>query len=188
MDFLSNLFGKKEDETPQSIFTDRTYMSVAAKTTACITLAKEQPGTLFICWFNETLKKLRAAFVEHGVDELTVIDAKQVHSGMLNNKTAVFAEHYPLHEKELALVEHWPLQKIIVYSSMDEPLFKHLGSEKMIPLMKLLGMKEDEVIEHSFVTKSIIKGQAKIAGVVNLEQPANSQEEWLERNLKNSAS
>jgi hypothetical protein len=58
----------------------------------------------------------------------------------------------------------------------------------MIPLMKLLGMKEDEVIEHSFVSKSIIKGQAKIAGMVNLEQPANSQEEWLEKNLKKSDS
>jgi hypothetical protein len=182
---LFNLFGKKEDETPESIFTDRTYMSVTAKTNACVALAKEQPGTLFICWFSETLKKLRTVFTDNGLDELTVIDAKQVHSGMLNNKTAVFAEHYPLPEKELALVEHWSLQKIIVYSSMDEPLFKHLGSEKMIPLMKLLGMKEDEMIEHSFVSKSIIKGQAKIAGMVSLEQPANSQEEWLEKNLKN---
>ena len=53
-----NLFGKKEDEAPESIFTDRTYMSVSAKTNACIALAKQQPGTLFICWFNETLKKL----------------------------------------------------------------------------------------------------------------------------------
>lgn len=183
-----NLFGKKEDETPESVFSDRTYMSVTAKTNACIALAKAQPGTLFICWFNDTLKKLRAAFAEHVLDEMTVIDAKQIHSGMLQNKTAVFAEHYPLHEKELALVQHWPLQKIIVYSSMDEPLFKHLGSEKMIPLMKLLGMKEDEVIEHSFVSKSIIKGQSKIAGMVSLEQSANSQEEWLEKNLKKTDS
>lgn len=52
--------------------------------------------------------------------------------------------------------------------------------------MKLLGMKEDEVIEHSLVTKSIIKGQNKIAGMVELEQSAPSQKEWLERNLKNT--
>jgi preprotein translocase subunit SecA len=70
---------------------------------------------------------------------------------------------------------------------MDEPLFKHLGSEKMIPMMKLLGMKENEVIEHSLVTKSIIKGQAKIAAQVTLEQSAQSQEEWLERNFKKPA-
>lgn len=94
-------------------------MSTTAKTNACIVLAKEQPDTLFICWFNETLKKLRAVFRENGIDELIVIDTKQIHIGMLNNKAVVFAEHYPLHEKELALVEHWPLQKIMVYSSMD---------------------------------------------------------------------
>lgn len=184
---LFNLFNKKEDNNPESIFTDRTYMSATAKTNACIALSKEHPDTLFICWFNETLKKLRLIFAEHSLDEEKVIDAKNIHSGMLNNKTAVFAEHYPLHEKELELVKHWPVEKIIVYSSMDEPLFKHLGSVKMIPLMKLLGMKEDEVIEHSFVSKSIIKGQAKIAARVSLEQSANSQEEWLEKNLKNSS-
>ena len=182
-----NLFGKKEDEAPESIFTDKTYMTTAAKINACIALAKSQSDTLFICWFAETLKTFRAAFAQQGIDEAKLIDAKQIHSGMLQNKTPVFAEHFPLHAKEIALVEHWPHQKIVVFSAMDEPLFKHLGSEKMIPLMKLLGMKEDEVIEHSFVTKSIIKGQAKIAAAVTLEQPANSQEEWLERNFKHTA-
>jgi hypothetical protein len=54
--------------------------------------------------------------------------------------------------------------------------------------MKLLGMKEDEVIEHSFVSKSIIKGQAKIANAVTLEQPANSQGEWLDKNFKHTTS
>ena len=54
----------------------------------------------------------------------------------------------------------------------------------MLPLMKLLGMKEDEAIEHALVTKSIIKGQAKIAAKVELEQSAQSQEEWLDRNFK----
>ncbi len=53
--------------------------------------------------------------------------------------------------------------------------------------MKLLGMKEDGVIEHSFVSKSIIKGQAKIAAMVTMEQFAHLQEEWLEKNIKISS-
>ena len=184
---LFNLFGKKDDEAPESIFTDKTYMTTAAKISACIALAKAQPDTIFICWFAETLKNFKAAFTAAGVEDSKLMDAKLVHSAMLQNKIPVFAEHYPLHEKELALVAHWPVQKIAVYSAMDEPLFTHLGSEKMLPLMKLLGMKEDEVIEHSFVSKSIIKGQAKIAAAVTLEQPANSQGEWLEKNFKPEA-
>jgi hypothetical protein len=185
---LFNLFGKKENETPESIFTDRTYMSTLAKTNACIELAKAQPDTLFISWFSETLKNFRTAFTANGLDELKVVEAKNFHSGMLQDKTPVFTEHFPLHEKEIALVANWPVKNIMVYSAMDEPLFKHFGSEKMIPLMKLLGMKENEVIEHAFVSQSIIKGQNKIAGLVSLEHPANSQGEWLQRNLKNTDS
>ena len=181
---LFNLFGSKEADPPESIFTDKTYMTTAAKINACIALARAQPNTLFICWFSDTLKKFKSAFAQNGLDETCVLDAKQIHSGMLQHKVPVFTEHYPLHTKEIALIEHWPSQKIVVYSAMDESLFKHFGSEKMLPLMKLLGMKENEAIEHSFVTKSIIKGQGKIAQMVILEQPANSQEEWLERNLK----
>ena len=45
-------------------------------------------------------------------------------------------------------------------------------------------LKEDEAIEHSFVSKSIIKGQDKIAAKVNFEQSANSQADWMERNIK----
>ena len=50
--------------------------------------------------------------------------------------------------------------------------------------MKMMGMKEDEVIEHSMVSKSIIKGQEKIAQQVTFEQSAASQEEWMRKNIK----
>ena len=75
-------------------------------------------------------------------------------------------------------------KNIIVFSALDEPLFKHFGSDKVIPFMKMLGMKEDEAIEHSMVSKSIIKGQEKLSGMVSLEQSANSQAEWMEKNIK----
>lgn len=180
---LFNLFGKKE-ETPQSIFTDRCYQTTNAKLKACVALAKEQPGTFFICWFANTLKTFKDYFTQQGLDETLVLDARNFNSGMLQNKKAVFTEHHPLHSKELELVKNWAQQPIIVYSAMDEPLFVHFGSEKMLGLMKLLGMKEDEVIEHSLVTKSIIKGQDKIASLVQMEQTAQSQKEWLEKNLR----
>ena len=49
--------------------------------------------------------------------------------------------------------------------------------------MKLMGMKENEVIEHNMVSKSIIKGQEKIEAQVTLEQAASSQAEWMQKNL-----
>ncbi len=179
-----NFFGKKENDTPAGHFTDRTYMSTAAKMNACLQLVKKEPSTLFICWFANTAHEMKELFRQHGITESCITEARFVHSPMLQHKTAIFAEHHPLHSKELELVKNWQQKEIIVYSAMDEPLFKHFGSEKMLPLMKLLGMKEAEAIEHALVTKSIIKGQDKIAKLVSLEQPAHSQGEWMEKNLK----
>ena len=181
---LFNLFGKTEDGVPGRIFTDKVYISTEAKMNACLQLIKEQPNTFFIAWFADTAKKFKDFFQQNGIDVSCINEARMIHSGKLSNHTPVFLEHYPLHEKELAMVEQWQEQKIIVYSAMDEPLFKHFGSDKMIPLIKLLGMKENESIEHSYVTESIIKGQQKIAARVTLEQTANSQGEWMERNLQ----
>ena len=179
-----NLFGNKEKDQPRGVFTDKTYVSTSAKMNGCADLAKNDPATVFITWFPETTRKFKEFFGQHNIADNRVIEARQVHGVLLTGKTAVFAEHYPLHGKEIELVKNWAQDHFIVFSSMDEPLFKHFGSEKMIPLMKLLGMKEEESIEHSFVSKSIIKGQDKIAAQVNFEITTNSQGEWMEKNIK----
>jgi hypothetical protein len=180
---LFNLFGSKEEDKEPRVFKDKVYIGSAAKMNACVALAKEQPDILFIAWFSDTAEKYKAFFIENGLDGNNITEARLIHTAQLQTHIPVFVEHYPLHAKELALVENWNLQNIIVYSAMDEPLFKHFGSDKMIPLIKLLGMKESESIEHSYVTESITKGQKKIADKVIVEQSAQSQGEWMERNL-----
>ncbi len=179
-----NFFGRKENGSDKNIFIDRTYISTAAKMNACAELAKKEPGHLFICWFSETAVKFKDFFRQHGLEENRITEARYVHAPMLQHKTPVFIEHYPLHAKELELIKNWDAGQIIVFSAMDEPLFKHFGSDKLLPIMKMLGMKEDEVIEHNMVSKSILSGQEKIAALVSLEQSANSQAEWMERNIK----
>ena len=59
-----------------------------------------------------------------------IIEAKYLTPAQLQSNTAVFTEHYPLHGKEENFVENWETKNILVYSAMDEPLFKHFGSEK----------------------------------------------------------
>jgi hypothetical protein len=180
---LFNLFGNKEEEKEDRLFSDKVYISSGAKMNACVQLAKEQPDTLFIAWFSDTAKRFKDLFKQNELEETRITAAHLLHAAQLQNHTPVFVEHYPLHAKELALVENWNLKNIPVFSAMDEPLFKHFGSDKMIPLIKLLGMKEHESIEHTYVTQSIVKGQQKIADKVSIEQSANSQAEWMERNI-----
>ena len=151
---LFNLFVSKTKDKEPRIFKDKVYIGSEAKMNACAELVKQQPDTLFIAWFSDTAKKFKAFFIEKGLDENYITEARLMHSSQ------------------------------IVYSAMDEPLFKHFGSDKMIPLIKLMGMKESESIEHSYVTESIVKGQKKIADKVMVEQSANSQDEWMERNLE----
>jgi hypothetical protein len=181
---LFNLFGKKEDGAEDHVFVDRAYVTTVAKMNACAELAKKEPDRLFICWFADTAVKFKEFFRQQGLDESMVTETHHLHTSKLQNKIPVFVEHYPLHTKETELIQNWDAKNIVVYSAMDEPLFKHFGSEKLIPLMKMLGMKEDEVIEHSMVSKSIIKGQEKIAEQVALEQTSSSQEEWMRKNIK----
>ncbi|MBK8608956.1 MAG: hypothetical protein IPL84_03125 [Chitinophagaceae bacterium] len=180
---LFNLFGKKDGEADNQVFVDRAYTTTEAKLKACVELAKAEPGYLFICWFNETMNMFKDFFKQHGVDDECIVMARYLNAGLLKTKTPVFTEHYPLHAKELELIKNWDTGKIIVYSALDEPLFKHFGSDKIIPLMKMMGMKEDEVIEHSLVTKSIIKGQEKIAEQVSFEHAAISQADWMKKNV-----
>jgi len=181
---LFNLFGKKDEGTADPVFVDRAYMTTAAKMNACAALAKKEPGHIFICWFTGTAVKFKEFFRLQGLDENLIVETHHLHTSKLQNKIPVFVEHYPLHAKERELIRNWDAKNIVVYSALDEPLFKHFGSEKMVPLMKMLGMKEDEVIEHSMVSKSIIKGQEKIADQVSMEQSAGSQEEWMRKNIK----
>ena len=181
---FGSLFGKKEEDVSDHLFKDRAYMSTRAKMQACADLAKNDESFIFIAWFGETAKQFKNYFIENGISESRVVEARQLHTPQLIAHKPVFVEHYPMHSKEEEFVQHWEQKNILVYSAMDEPLFKHFGSDKIIPMMKLMGMKEIEVIEHNMVSKSIIKGQQKIEEQVSMEQSASSQAEWMERNLK----
>jgi hypothetical protein len=180
---LSNLFGKKEGTETEAIFKDKVYVNSTGKMDACLQLAKMQPHVIFIAWFNQTAEMYKAFFKQNGIDESRILLAGTFDKTLLQNHQPVFLEHYPLNAKELELVSDWQLTNMLVFSAMDEPLFKHFGSDKMIPLIKLFGMKESEAIEHSYVTESIVKGQGKIANKVITEQTADSQAEWMIKNM-----
>lgn len=182
---FGNLFGGKEEK--DHLFRHVVYMTSEGKKMALLKLAKEDEKPVFIAWFPETAKRMGDYFNENGVDKNRIIEAEKFTDAKLAGHKPVFLEHYPIPEKEKNLVASWSLMNIPVYSAMDEPLFKHLGAEKMIPMMKMLGMKETEAIQHSMVSKSIIKGQESIAEKAGMDLPAHSQEEWMNKNLLNSS-
>lgn len=158
---------------------DKVWMTTEAKWKACAQMLQVNPDCVFIAWFEETRNDL----VQFLGKEVSVQQADKVDVAGLKNKMVVFAEHYPLSQKEQTLFKQLNLKEIPITSSLDEPLFMKFGGEKLIHLMQQLGMKEDEVIGHAMITTSIKRAQEKLERQVRMEKSANSAKEWFEFNL-----
>lgn len=177
---MFNPFKKQEDSVK---VIDKIWMSEPAKWNGILELWKKDPELVIITWFNETNRHLTDLFAKETSSPLSIFMAREVHSSQLTGKNIIFAEHYPMRTKEQKTFKQWQLKHAIVYSAMDEPLFLHFGGEKILGMMRQLGMKDDNVIEHKMISSSIENAQDKIEKKVVSEQLANSQKEWMERNL-----
>jgi hypothetical protein len=177
---MFGLFKKKE---PGITVTDKIVIGKTARLNALLAAWTADPGCVFIFWFDETLDTASAFFAAQATSPVALFTAREVTAVHLAGKTVVFAEHYPVRTKEEELYRKLNLTAVTVYSALEEPLFKRFGSDKIIQLMRQLGMKEDEVIEHRMVSKSIRDAQEKIEKKLLIEQTTRSQEQWLEKNL-----
>lgn len=176
---MFDLFRNKKAE--QKI-TDRVWISEEAKWNALAEIAKQNPATIFIAWFTETAEKAETILKSNNLFTNQVFFASHLHTLQIQDKPVVMIEHYPLHSKEEELFSK--LQSpILILSSLNEPLFHHFGGEKIVAMMRQLGMKETEAIENSLLTKAIQKAQEKIEKKVEFEQTASSQLEWLQKNF-----
>ncbi len=158
-------------------------MSEAAKLEAFPAEWKKNDAIIYVFWFDETLHRVASLFEQQSLPATSLVTARETAAIHLNGKTIIFAEHYPLKEKETALFQKLNLQEVVIWSALDEPLFKHFGGDKIIQLMKQLGMKETEAIQHNMISKAIHSAQEKIAKKVTFEQSAGSQADWLKNNL-----
>ncbi|MBD0278210.1 MAG: hypothetical protein ICV81_09640 [Flavisolibacter sp.] len=75
------------------------------------------------------------------------------------------------------------LTSVTVYSSLDEPLLKYFGSNKIVPTLQQMGVQEEAPLQHAMITSAIKKAQDPIADKVYMEMAACSQAEWLMINL-----
>ncbi|MEI7471061.1 MAG: hypothetical protein WCJ85_02315 [Chitinophagaceae bacterium] len=181
-----NLFGKKEATRQDGIFKDLVFIHSKAKDEAILQSAKADPQLIFMAWFADSTSYYKKLFADHALAEERIKDGKHWRPLGENINHLAMLEHHPMQEKETVLLPDNFIGQVNVFSALDEPMFKQFGSEKMIGLIKLLGMKESEAIEHPLVSKSIAKAQDKIAAQVVFEQSADSQQEWLKKNFKSS--
>ena len=139
--------------------------------------------TLFIFWFEETLQRVLDELNQSSSGPFQLFMAREIAKMHITGKPVVIAEHYPLAEKENELYKKLDLKEVKVWSALDEPLFHRFGGEKIIQLMRQLGMKEEEPVEHNMISKAIRNAQEKIASKITVEQSARSQQDWLAKNF-----
>ena len=158
-------------------------MSQDAKWKGIVEQWKKDPSIVIICWFDSTLRHLETLFAKETGSTASLFSARTIHGSQIAGKHIIFAEHHPMRKKELDAFNQWHLSEAIVHSGLDEPFFKHFGSDKIVGMMKQLGMNEDSMIEHNMISSAIQNAQEKVEKKVIMEQTAASQEEWIERNL-----
>lgn len=174
---MFGLFKKKE--TGPTII-NKVWINTQQKWNGCLQLLQQKPSTIFVVWFDETFTQLNT-FLEQHNHPSKVIMYRQVSAAHANDY--VFAEHYPLVAKEKELFEKLNANNVVVLCGLDEPFFETFISERLVDMLGKLGMKEDDLIEHSMITSSIIRAQEKITSKVIIDNTARSQKEWLERNV-----
>lgn len=125
-----------------------------------------------------------------------VADAQLIHSkaflDWISNRPPrvdfFFTGHYPLPLKEEVIIQKlqtaFPKRPLVFHSSIEDPSFGLFGTDKLGELLDKLGMKEDEAIEHTFVTRSMQRAREKVQRMVRTEIAAQSEEEWFARNVK----
>ncbi|NVO03951.1 MAG: hypothetical protein HXX09_14740 [Bacteroidetes bacterium] len=181
---LFNFFNKKTDTIQVR---DLVWISHSAKLKGCINLLKEFPEAIIVSWFPETQKIFSNYFSENGIQKEVKL-TRTFSLAFKGQMPIIFLEHYPLKSKEVELMRNWDIEKVIILSSLDEPFFENFGSERIIGLMKTMGMKDDEFIENTMISSAIENAQNKIEKKIAFDNAANSSKEWFAKNISVSKS
>ncbi|MDQ1139212.1 hypothetical protein [Pedobacter agri] len=156
---------------------DNIWISEEAKFRACLEMNKANPTIVFIAWFEETRSALENFFQRNSV-------AKQVHlADRLNadfaDKELIFVEHHPLASEEQRKATELGKNEITVLSALSEPLFRLFNGDKIIEMMKKMGINEDEMLENGMISSSVRKAQEEIAKKTIISGSSRSQADWL---------
>ncbi len=96
-------------------------------------------------------------------------------------------ERHPLRARDVELeqvLESLPLRVTLQFHlSLDDALLVRFAGERLTRLMSSLGMREDEAIDASLLTRAVASAQKKLARSVRSEIDAASAEAWLRANV-----
>jgi len=178
---MFSLFSKKES---RPTVRDIVWIDTNAKWQGLADLYNKDENIVFVFWFDETLRSAQEFLSTRVATKINLSLARSTGYLQIEKNSVVFAEHFPLRKKEEELFRNLHLSAVRVLSALDEPLFLRFGAEKIVHLMRQLGMDDKESFENSMITTAIENAQEKIQRKVIYEQTAQSQDDWFRRNMQ----
>jgi hypothetical protein len=176
---MFSFFGKKETKTK---IINWVFGSSKAKQHAIQEQIRNNPDTVIIAWFEESFEQIENLIRSNNL-KAEIYLSREPAPHNVSGKRVLFFEHHPLVNKEKELFEKLQLKEAIFYCALDEPLFKYFGGDRIISMMKDLGLAENEAIEHTMITSAIRNAQEKISKKVVFDHSAKSQADWFLKNI-----
>jgi hypothetical protein len=177
---LFDIFKKKNSGPAMK---DLVWMSRPHKLLGAVKLYEEHKDAVLIAWFNNTEVEFTKLFQSKLSIPPQIKMANQVSAVSVLDKTVIFLERYPLRSKEESRVADWKPKEIFVLNSIDDPLFRQFGGEKIQHLMQQMGVQEHEMLENPMISKALENAQRKLEKNLLTESLANSAEEWFKKNF-----
>lgn len=175
------MVGLFRNRSTKNIVNDQIWLTTEEKFRACQKMLLANPDIVFVAWFDKTARMLKNTLLLNA-NTNTVLEGEQLSEEHKKNKILFFVEHYPLIEKEQNLFTRLALNNVPVLSALDEPFFDIFGGARIRELMQKMGTKEDEVISHGMISKSILRAQEQIAKKVLTEKTATAAQQWFKMN------
>jgi hypothetical protein len=169
-----------------------TFMYKAVKYRHVLTHLGQAIGsrTLLLYFFHQTGQEIRQLLTASGIPfsesdhplgtGVVIVHDTQL-SGVIQPTDVVLAvEIHPSARVMTDALRHIaPTQSFTCFTALDEPLMRIFGQERLMALMTMLGMDENEAIEHHMVSKSIEKAQQALdKRMPNQRDIRDSAEAW----------
>ncbi len=173
---IFNLFNK-DSITPR---TDLVWLTSAAKLKGTLDYLAGNRTDLCVAWFEETRQAFNRTLNDQNRMNIEIRTAESLRLYDLNNKTAVFLEHYPVYTREADLLSSNKPAQVCFMNSLDDTLFQ-LFRGNIVKLMGSMGLQEDECIQSTMVSNTVIKAQKKLDKIIREDFHARSAAEWMDR-------
>ncbi len=119
-------------------------------------------------------------------DALGAFSASQVAFDHTQPVLIIVAERHPLSVHDKAVSQFGSNLssecQIVYHLSLEDPLMRPFAGEWVENVLRSLGMTEDQAIQSRMVERRLERALRRIEAEATGDQPADSAEEWLERN------